>query len=275
MTMLYPIVLETEESGAVSAYVPGLPVYAAAETHAKAERAIRGVLTEYLNAHPASRPDARVRVARFSGRGEEEGRDRRRRGIGWRPSKRHQGTRVANEWPARWSTSRCERHPPPRQNVALNRDQADHARWTFARGRRGRASTSAANGRFRRRGAPSNRHAQYITPEPVAAGCGCPRLPLPRRSGVCRDLARGRLPAGGREALRELVHLARQLGHLAAAGDVKDRSSPIRSLGLRRRGRPGDTAPLGLWSFVCSNDRGHPIPCRDYGWASSVFSCSR
>jgi hypothetical protein len=30
MTMLYPIVLETEESGAVSAYVPGLPVYAAA-----------------------------------------------------------------------------------------------------------------------------------------------------------------------------------------------------------------------------------------------------
>ena len=66
MTMLYPIVLETEESGAVSAYVPGLPVYAAAETHAKAERAIRAVLTAYLNAHPASRPDARVRVARFS-----------------------------------------------------------------------------------------------------------------------------------------------------------------------------------------------------------------
>ena len=68
MTMLYPIVLETEESGAVSAYVPGLPVYAAAETHAKAERAIRAVLTEYLNEHPASRPDARVRVARFSSR---------------------------------------------------------------------------------------------------------------------------------------------------------------------------------------------------------------
>ncbi len=58
MTMLYPIVLETEESGAVSAYVPGLPVYAAADTHAKAERAIRMVLTEYLNAHPASRPGA-------------------------------------------------------------------------------------------------------------------------------------------------------------------------------------------------------------------------
>jgi predicted RNase H-like HicB family nuclease len=72
MTMLYPIVLETEDSGAVSAYVPGLPVYAAAETHAKAERAIRAVLTEYLNAHPASRPDARVRVARFSDRGKRK-----------------------------------------------------------------------------------------------------------------------------------------------------------------------------------------------------------
>ena len=66
MTLLYPIVLETEASGAVSAYVPGLPVYAAAETHAKAERAIRSVLTAYLEAHPDSRPDARVRVARVS-----------------------------------------------------------------------------------------------------------------------------------------------------------------------------------------------------------------
>jgi predicted RNase H-like HicB family nuclease len=72
MTMLYPIVLETEESGAVSAYVPGLPVYAAADTHAQAERAIRNVLTEYLKAHPASRPDARVRVARFSGKGQRK-----------------------------------------------------------------------------------------------------------------------------------------------------------------------------------------------------------
>src|SRR5512140_3189173 len=72
MTMLYPIVLETEDSGAVSAYVPGLPVYAAADSHAKAERAIRVVLSEYLNAHPASRPEARVRVARFSDRGQRK-----------------------------------------------------------------------------------------------------------------------------------------------------------------------------------------------------------
>lgn len=69
MTMLYPIVLETEESGAVSAYVPGLPVYAAADTHAKAERAIRTMLTAYLNVHPDSEPVARVRVARFSDKG--------------------------------------------------------------------------------------------------------------------------------------------------------------------------------------------------------------
>ena len=69
MTVLYPIVLETEASGVVSAYVPGLPVYAAADTPAKAERAIRDVLTAYLAAHPTSRPDARVRVARVSDRG--------------------------------------------------------------------------------------------------------------------------------------------------------------------------------------------------------------
>jgi predicted RNase H-like HicB family nuclease len=70
MTVLYPVVLETEPSGAVSAYVPGLPVYAVAETPAQAERAIRAVLTAYLKAHPHSRSDARVRVARFSDRGE-------------------------------------------------------------------------------------------------------------------------------------------------------------------------------------------------------------
>ena len=69
MTLHYPIVLETEANGAVSAYVPGLPVYAAAENQAKAERAIRAVLTAYLEAHPGSRPDARVRVARLSDKG--------------------------------------------------------------------------------------------------------------------------------------------------------------------------------------------------------------
>jgi predicted RNase H-like HicB family nuclease len=53
MTRHYPIVFETEANGAISAYVPGLPVYAAADSHAKAERAIRAVLSVYLEATPA------------------------------------------------------------------------------------------------------------------------------------------------------------------------------------------------------------------------------
>ncbi len=68
MTVHYPIVIETEASGAVSAYVPGLPVYAAADSHAKAERAISAVLTAFLEAHPSSRSSAQVRVARVSDR---------------------------------------------------------------------------------------------------------------------------------------------------------------------------------------------------------------
>lgn len=67
MTIHYPIVLETELNGAVSAYVPGLPVYAAADTHAKAERAIRALLSAYLEVHPGSRSDAQIRVARLTG----------------------------------------------------------------------------------------------------------------------------------------------------------------------------------------------------------------
>ena len=66
MTTYYPIVLETEASGAVSAYVPGLPVYAAADTRAKAERAIRATLAAYLNAHPDAAPTSVLRVARVS-----------------------------------------------------------------------------------------------------------------------------------------------------------------------------------------------------------------
>src|SRR5260370_25385930 len=68
MAVHYPIVLEMEATGAVSAYVPGLPVYAAADTQAKAERAIRDVLAAYLEAHPGTRTQARVRVARFPDR---------------------------------------------------------------------------------------------------------------------------------------------------------------------------------------------------------------
>ena len=62
----YPIVIETETSGAVSAYIPGLPVFAAANTRPKAEQAIRETLAAYLEAHPESVPTSDVRVARVS-----------------------------------------------------------------------------------------------------------------------------------------------------------------------------------------------------------------
>lgn len=52
MTASYPIVFETEESGAVTAYAPDLPVYAVADTHQATERAIRQVLAAYLSEHP-------------------------------------------------------------------------------------------------------------------------------------------------------------------------------------------------------------------------------
>ena len=67
MTTYYPIVIEAEPSGAFSAYVPGLPVYAAADTRAKAEQAIRATLAAYLGAHPDTVPKSAVRVARVSG----------------------------------------------------------------------------------------------------------------------------------------------------------------------------------------------------------------
>jgi len=68
MTSYYPVVIETEATGAVSAYVPGLPVFAAADSRAKAEQAIRQTLTAYLEAHPDSVPTSDVRVARVSDR---------------------------------------------------------------------------------------------------------------------------------------------------------------------------------------------------------------
>src|ERR1019366_9871003 len=66
MAAYYPIVIETETTGAVSAYVPGLPVYAAADTRAKAERAILKTLAAYLDVHPTTSPTTRIRVARVS-----------------------------------------------------------------------------------------------------------------------------------------------------------------------------------------------------------------
>lgn len=63
---LYPIVFEREATGAMSAYVVGLPVYAQARTKAQAARAIRSTLRAYLAANPEAptATGASVEVAR-------------------------------------------------------------------------------------------------------------------------------------------------------------------------------------------------------------------
>ena len=65
MTTYYPIVIETEANGAVSAYVPGLPVYAPADTRQEAERAIRTTLCLLISTRirTALRRPVFVRVA--------------------------------------------------------------------------------------------------------------------------------------------------------------------------------------------------------------------
>jgi predicted RNase H-like HicB family nuclease len=67
MATHYPIVFEREESGAYSAYVAGLPVYAQGATRGKAATAIVRTLGAYLEAHPDEQPRAEVRVAKVSG----------------------------------------------------------------------------------------------------------------------------------------------------------------------------------------------------------------
>ena len=62
----FPIVFEAEDSGMISAYVAGLPVYAQGATQAKAERAIRDTLSAYLEAHPDAAPTTAVKVATWS-----------------------------------------------------------------------------------------------------------------------------------------------------------------------------------------------------------------
>jgi predicted RNase H-like HicB family nuclease len=63
MTTRFPIVIEKEESGAISAYVPGVPVYAQAATRTRALTAIRRALAAYLAAHPGATTSADVKVA--------------------------------------------------------------------------------------------------------------------------------------------------------------------------------------------------------------------
>jgi len=59
----FPIVFEREASGAISAYVPGLPVYAQGATQLQAERAMRDTLAAYLEAHPGATSAVAVKVA--------------------------------------------------------------------------------------------------------------------------------------------------------------------------------------------------------------------
>jgi predicted RNase H-like HicB family nuclease len=59
----FPIVFEPEASGVISAYVPGVPVYAQGATQKQAERAIRRTLAAYLEVHPEATCVAAVRVA--------------------------------------------------------------------------------------------------------------------------------------------------------------------------------------------------------------------
>lgn len=72
MTNHYPIVLEHESNGTVSAYVVGVPgVYAAADTEAAAARAIRSALSSHLAVLESLPPEAQparttLRVARIT-----------------------------------------------------------------------------------------------------------------------------------------------------------------------------------------------------------------
>ena len=60
----FPIVFEPEASGAVSAYVVGLPVYAQAPTEKAVARDILATLDAYLAAHPNAASGASIKVAR-------------------------------------------------------------------------------------------------------------------------------------------------------------------------------------------------------------------
>lgn len=63
MTTRFPIVFEREESGVISAYLPGLPVYAQGATPKAAERAIQKTLRAYLEGHPDAASASSVKVA--------------------------------------------------------------------------------------------------------------------------------------------------------------------------------------------------------------------
>jgi hypothetical protein len=65
----FPIVFEPEASGVISAYVPGVPVYAQGATQKQAERAIRRTLVAYMEEHPDASCTAAIKVAAVRARG--------------------------------------------------------------------------------------------------------------------------------------------------------------------------------------------------------------
>jgi hypothetical protein len=102
----FPIVFEREASGAISAYVAGLPVYAATDTHRKAEHAIAALLTEYVKAHPDSRPDVQVRVARVTTRTATRVDMVGVAAAGGSETESFKGTGVASEWSTWWPSAK-------------------------------------------------------------------------------------------------------------------------------------------------------------------------
>ena len=62
MTTNYPVVFEQEDNGAISGYVPGLPVYVAADTRARAERAMRELLESYFAERGGRAPRATTQI---------------------------------------------------------------------------------------------------------------------------------------------------------------------------------------------------------------------
>ena len=66
MATRFPVVFEAEDSGVISAYVAGLPVYAQGATRVQAERAIRKTLAAYVSVHPEVKTTASVKVATWS-----------------------------------------------------------------------------------------------------------------------------------------------------------------------------------------------------------------
>jgi predicted RNase H-like HicB family nuclease len=68
----FGVVIEREDSGAYSAYVPGIPVYAQAETQDQVQVDIQSTLKAYVDEHPDLTPSAIMRVARVTHRPRSE-----------------------------------------------------------------------------------------------------------------------------------------------------------------------------------------------------------